>query len=288
VSADVYDAQLRAITAAVTVVEADAAELATADGRTLRTTVANERGPYLGLADMLYGTFYNAPRTPFATADGDPEEFEAALRAANAIPQRFFEDTEIQREMVTSPTGHYVLLGRPVHDALTGRQVRFYWNFAAAGGPVFVRELSTRFERGHIPFQAKLPVLPRAFARVDTGVLYLSDDDVEVALDAIAATYAALGDAMRPDVPLFTHEVAPGLGFAESPPTGDSFGMHRCDLIAEGLARAHAVGAADPAARLVVVKERLARYGLDVARMAFNPHSRYPYRLDTFGSRIAA
>ncbi len=287
-SAAVYDAQLRAIADAVTIVEPGVAEVATPDGRVLRTTVANERGPFLGLADVLYGAFYNAPRTPVATSDAEPEGFEAALRAANAIPQRFFEGTEIQRDMVTAPAGHYVLLGRPVRDALTGRQVRFYWNIAPAGGATFVRELSTRFERGHIPFQAKLPVLPSAFARVDTGVLYLSDDDVEVALDAIAATYAALGDAMRPDVPLFTLELAPGLSFAESPPTGDSFGMHRCDLIAEGLARAHAHGVTEPAARLAVVKDRLTRYGLDVERLAFNQHSHYPYRLDAFGSRIAA
>jgi type III HopA1-like effector protein len=288
VSGSVYEEQLRALAGAVTVVAPDSAEVVTADGRTLQTTVANARGPFLGLADVLYGTFYNAPRTPVAMSNADPVAFEAALRAANAIPPRFFDGTEVVREMVTAPAGHYVLLGRPVHDALTGRQVRFYWNLAAEGGPAFVHELSTRFERGHIPFQAKLPVLPQGYARVDTGVLYVSDDEVEVALDAVAATYAALGGAMRPDVPLFTHEVAPGLGFAESPPNGDSFGMHRCDLIAEGFTRAYERGVSDAAERLAVVKERLTQYGLDVDRFAFNPHSRYPYRLDAFAGRIAA
>ncbi|HEV2737775.1 MAG TPA: T3SS effector HopA1 family protein [Candidatus Elarobacter sp.] len=287
-NASVYEDQLRALAGAVTVVAPDLAEVVTADGRTLQTTVANARGPFLGLADVLYGTFYNAPRTPVATSTADPIAFEAALRAANAIPRRFFDGTEITREMVTAPTGHYVLLGRAVHDALTGRQVRFYWNLAAEGGPAFVHELSTRFERGHIPFQAKLPVVPHGFARIDTGVLYLSDDDVEVALDAVAGAYAALRDAMRPDVPLFTHEVALGLGFAESPPNGDSFGMHRCDLIAEGLVLAHERGASDAAERLAAVQERLTRYGLDVDRLAFNPHSRYPYRLDLFAGRLAA
>ncbi|HEY6236541.1 MAG TPA: T3SS effector HopA1 family protein [Candidatus Elarobacter sp.] len=287
-SASVYEDQLRALAGAVAVVAPDLAEVVTADGRALRTTVANARGPFLGLADVLYGTFYNAPRTPVATSNADPIAFEAALRTANAIPRRFFDGTEIAREMVTAPTGHYVLLGRAVHDALTGRQVRFYWNLAADAGPAFVHELSTRFERGHIPFQAKLPVVPQGFARIDTGVLYLSDDDVEVALDAVAGAYAALRGAMRPDVPLFTHEVAPGLGFAESPPNGDSFGMHRCDLIAEGLVQARERGASDAAERLAAVTERLTRYGLDVDRLAFNPHSRYPYRLDLFAGRLAA
>jgi hypothetical protein len=272
----------------VTVVAPDLAEVVTPDGRTLQTTVANARGPFLGLADVLYGTFYNAPRTPVATSNADPVAFEAALRAANAIPRRFFDGTEIPREMVTAPTGHYVLLGRAVHDALTGRQVRFYWNLAAESGPAFVHELSTRFERGHIPFQAKLPVVPQGFARIDTGVLYLSDDDVEVALDAVAGAYAALSGGIRPDVPLFTQEIAPGLGFAESPPNGDSFGMHRCDLIAEGLVQAHERGVSSADERFAVVHERLTRYGLDVDRLAFNPHSHYPYRLDLVAGRLAA
>jgi hypothetical protein len=288
VNGSVYEAQLRALVDAVTVVAPDLAEVVTADRGTLQTTVANARGPFLGLADVLYGTFYNAPRTPVATSNADPVAFEAALRAANAIPRRFFDGTEIPREMVTAPTGHYVLLGRAVHDALTGRQVRFYWNLAAESGPAFVHELSTRFERGHIPFQAKLPVVPQGFARIDTGVLYLSDDDVEVALDAVAGAYAALSAGIRPDVPLFTQEIAPGLGFAESPPNGDSFGMHRCDLIAEGLVQAHERGVSSADERFAVVHERLTRYGLDVDRLAFNPHSHYPYRLDLVAGRLAA
>ncbi|MDP9106748.1 MAG: T3SS effector HopA1 family protein [Candidatus Eremiobacteraeota bacterium] len=287
-SAPAYEAQLRALVDAVTVVAPDLAEVVTADGRTLHATVANALGPFRGLAAVLYEAFYSASRTPVAPSNADPAAFAAALRAANAIPRRFSGAHEVPREMVTGPGGHYVLLGRPVHDAFTGRQVRFYWNIAAAGGPAFVHALSTRFEHGHIPFQAKLPLLPHTYARIDTGVLYLSDEDVEVALDAIAATYAALGGAMRPDVPLFTLAVAPGLGFAESPPNRDSFGMHRCDLIAEGLVRTHERGVSDPAERLEVVKERLTQYGLDTERLAFNPHSRYPYRLDTLRNRLAA
>jgi HopA1 effector protein family len=283
-----YDAQLRGIVDAVTIATAELARVVARDGTLQDVAIANVRGPFLGLADVLYGTQYNVARTPVTASDADPQEFLAALRAANAIPHRFLAGAPAQREMITAPVGHYVLLGRPVHNATTGRQVRFYWNLAAEGGPVFVREISTRFERAHVPFQAKVPVVPTGYARIDTGVLYLSDDDVAVASEIVAAVYEELGSAMRPDVPLFTLPLAPGLAFAESPPNGDSFGMHRCDLIAEGLVRAFERGASTADERAGIVRERLQEYGLDVGRLAFNPLSHYPYRFGAFAGAEAA
>jgi hypothetical protein len=279
-----YDTQLRAIVDAVAIETAGFARVAGRDGAVADVAIANERGPFLGLAEVLYGTQYNVPRTPAVASDAEPQQFLAELRAANRVPHRIVQGALAQREMITSPYGHYVVLGRPVHNASTGRQVRFYWNVAAAGGAPLLRELSSRFERARVPFQAKVPVVPSGYERIDTGVLYLSDEDVAVASDFIAAAYGALGAAVRPDVPLFTLQLAPGLAFAESPPNGDSFGMHRCDLIAEGLVRAFERGAVSADDRLAVVCERLTEYGLDIARLAFNPAARYPYRFGALGA----
>ena len=283
----VYDAQLRGIIGAVRIVAAGVAQVAGRDGRVADVTIANERGPFLGLAEALYGSQYNVPRTPAPASDADPQRFLAGLRAANRIPHRLVQGALAQREMITSPFGHYVLLGRPVHNATTGRQVRFYWNIAAEGGAPLLHELSTRFERAHVPFQAKVPVVPSGYDRVDTGVLYLGDDDVAVASDLVAATYASVAHAIRPGVPLFTLQLAPGLGFAESPPNGESFGMHRCDLIAEGLVRAFERGASSADERLAVVCDRLTEYGLDLERLAFNPTAHYPYRFGSLGASAA-
>jgi hypothetical protein len=191
------------------------------------------------------------------------------------------------RGMVTGAAGHYLIRGRPILDPQTGRQVRFYWNVAADGAAAFLRDLGTRLERRRIPFQAKVPVSPSLYARTDAGVLYLNDEDVDAAMDAIAATYRTLRPYLRPAVPLFTRELAPGLGFAESPPTRDSFGMHRCGLIAEGLLWAEQRGARELEARLAIVRERLAAYGLELDSLERNPTSRYRYRLDVPMERAA-
>ena len=286
-SAELYEAQLRAIADAVEMVAPNLARVTTRTGAVLEVPVANERGAYAGLAETLYGSFYNATAEPPPASGDDPTAFAAALRAANLLPQRFANGVAVPREMTTGEGGHYVLLGRAIREARSGRQVRFYWNFGAEGAVTFVRELSARFARTRIPFQAKVPVLPLGYARTDAGVLYLDDADVSASSDAIAAVYAALGAAVRSEAPLFALPIAPGLAFAESPQNGESFGMHRCALIADGLVRAHACGAGG-AERLAVMREPFAEYGLDLARPAFNPHSRYPYRFPDLGAGAAA
>jgi hypothetical protein len=193
-----------------------------------------------------------------------------------------------QREYVTAPAGHFVIFGRQGFDPQTGRQIRFYWNLAPQGAAAFLREIGTRLERRRIPFQAKVPVDPAHYVRTDCGVLYLNDEEVEAARDAIAATYRVLRENLRPAVPLFTREIAPGLAFAESPPTRESFGMHRCGLIAEGLLAAETRGVREPEARLALLRQHLTAYGLDPERLELNPTSRYPYRLDALLEEQAA
>ncbi len=286
-SAERYGAQLRAIADAVEIVTPELARVRTNGGAVTDVPVANERGAHLGLAETLYGAWYNVLTESAPPSAADPAAFAAALAAANAVPQRYQNGVPVPREMTTAAGGHYVVLGRAIRNASSGRQVRFYWNLAPDGAVTFVRELSARLERARIPFQAKVPVHPLGYARTDTGVVYLDDADVAAAGDAFAAVYGALAGAVRAEVPLFALALAPGLAFAESPQNGDSFGMHRCTLIAEGLVRAHARGAAGEE-RFAVTCEPLTEYGLDLARLAFNPHSRYPYRFAELGAGAAA
>jgi hypothetical protein len=207
---------------------------------------------------------------------------------ANAIAPGLPVRLVPMREMVTAPNGHYLISGRQGFDPQSGRQVRFYWNVAPDGAALFLREIGSRLERRRIPFQAKVPVDPTLYTRTDAGVLYLNDEEVEAARDAIAATYGAMRPHLRPSVPLFTRELAPGLGFAESPQTRESFGIHRCGLVAEGLVLAQQRGAHEPAARLAIVRERLTAYGLDLDNLERNPTSRYPYGLETLLEEQAA
>jgi hypothetical protein len=299
-----------AIAADVTLVSPGEAQLSTGERVSFGAQAA-------GLTELLYARHYCRPSPEPEAAAPDPAAFLQALAAANPLPPRFESWTIVQadpaglllagaggaqrraglaevvpgpgglvpgqtvrvpapREMVTA--GHYALLGRPVCDARSGRQVRFYWNLPADGATAFLAGLGAALDRRRIPFQAKVPLAASGFGRTDAGVLYLADEDVEAAADVIAAMRAAL--ALRPETPLFARRLAPGLAFAESPQSGESFGMHRCRLCAEGLLQAFSGGLSPEEVMLA----RFIAYGLDPAAPERNPATSYPYPFEALAA----
>ena len=70
-----------------------------------------------------------------------------------------------------------------------------------------------------------------------------------------------------------TLPLAPGLAFAEDPGGGESFGAHRCLLLAEAAVTAAERGLGAPEDRLEVVRERFAEAGttLDAPYLGSSP-----------------
>jgi HopA1 effector protein family len=304
-------AALRAVAADVRFDSADRVRVGSREG-----PVAGAAGPFAGLAEAIYAVHYCRPRAPAAGAgdesaflaalresNGVPPRWEAwtiagadphglvlaredgtSRRAAYAEsvpgPGGFAPGQSVRvpavRELLTAPRGHYGVLGRPVADARSGRQVRFYWNLEPEGAAPFLAALTAGLDRRRIPFQAKVPAVPDGFGRADGGVLYLDCEEVEPALDVLAAAHRSLARWLRSETPLFARRLGRGLAFAESPPTGESFGLHRCRLVAEGLAEAFAAGAAGAEFALA----RFVRYGLDPEAPERNPATHYPYRFE--------
>ena len=67
-----------------------------------------------------------------------------------------------------------------------------------------------------------------------------------------------MASCLRPRIPAFTLALAPGVGLAESPATGESFGEHRCGLLADGIVGADERGVPPGEARVEAVIESLA------------------------------
>jgi hypothetical protein len=282
--------------------------------------VAGPAGPSAGLSEALYARHYtraaeSAPAAPDPTgfletlraanrlparweawtvAGADPHgllltnergmrrraTYSEAVPGAGGLAAGQPVHVPAAREALTAPQGHYAVFGRTVADARAGRQVRFYWNIEAEAAAPFLDSITTGLERRRIPFQAKVPAVPAGYARADGGVLYLDSEDVEASLDILAAVQAGLAAWLRPPTPLFARQLGRGVAFAESPPTGESFGMHRCRLVAEGLVQAFAAGATDDEARVEAILARFVGYGLDPEAPERNPATRYPYRFD--------
>jgi lantibiotic modifying enzyme len=111
---------------------------------------------------------------------------------------------------------------------------------------------------------------PAAYIRCDAAVLYLRDSHLDRAAACVRDMARRLAHELKPGTPALTKPLATGIGLAQDPASGESFGLHRCGLLAEALVRAHAAGARSVDARLAFVESRFAESGLSLDRPYLN------------------
>jgi hypothetical protein len=149
--------------------------------------------------------------------------------------------------------------------------VRAYWNVTAAGAAAIVRALTSRLNRERAPFRMKVADHPGRFDRCDAAVLYLPGEIFQTLKEALRETAAALAGCLRPQTPAFTLELAPGVGLAEDDGAGESFGVRRCALLADGIVRAHELGIETREARLEAIAARFAEDGVRIDAPYLDP-----------------
>ena len=169
-----------------------------------------------------------------------------------------------QKERRHNSPGFYVALGNtpvPTGEPL----VRLYWNPTSAGALLLVAELTHRLNERGLPFHLKSIDHPSRYGRCDAVVMYFPASGWKETLAEVAAVYPRVSAEMQTRVPAFALRLAAGLGIAEDPGGGESFGGHRCALLAEGLLRAYEAGARGED-RLEVVRDCFEEGGVDPDR----------------------
>lgn len=143
------------------------------------------------------------------------------------------------REYRGRSPGFYAFVGNAPEQAFdeVSPLVRFYWHLLPSSATEFVRRVSSRLGDAGVPFWAKVLDDPSAYVRCDAGVLYVPENRAAEVVPFVLDLQARLQPYMRPSTPMFTLRLRDGLGFAEDPPGRDSFGMARCNLVAEALVR---------------------------------------------------
>ena len=177
------------------------------------------------------------------------------------------------KELFGMTPGFYLVVGNAPGAIRRSAETlaRLYWNVTPRGAIALVAELTTLFNGRDIRFRMKALRDPAAYTRCDAAVLYLSKENALAVWDELAAIYERVGDELKPRVPAMTKALAPGLGIAEDPGEGNSFGLHRCGLIAEGLLRAREAGQTSPSRRLAAVIDCLEAADVDVAAPYLSP-----------------
>jgi hypothetical protein len=186
----------------------------------------------------------------------------------------------LPKELLRLSPGFYLALGDAGLDPDGATIVRLYWNLRSDGATALVSMLTAALNRNALRFRLKVINDPDGYSRCDAAVLYIERGDYDRAADIVAATYPAIAGHLKPAVPALTKPLAEGLSLAEDPGQANgSFGMHRCQLLAEAVIRAHE-RAADPAkATIEDVEARFDEEGVSLDRPYLNPGSADDYAL---------
>ena len=175
------------------------------------------------------------------------------------------------RESTSLQPGFYYCFGETPENAADGFALtRAYWNVTLEGAPRLVRTLSERLNRFQVPFRLKCATLPGEYDRTDVAVLYLSQRFFPVFTDLLRDVHPALSPVLGDAVPLFALPLAPGVGVAEDPGTGESFGQHRCRVIAESCWAGFLRGDQRLEPLLAEARQRFALAGADPERLHLN------------------
>lgn len=167
--------------------------------------------------------------------------------------------------------GFYYALGETVAgEADDAHLARLYFHARASGVPAIIGIVTDELNAYQVPFRMKCLSSPDAYDRTDAAVLYVARRYLGMTLRALAAAHDELAPHLLPGVPLCSKELIPGLGAADEPATGESFGQARSRLLAEGMVDAWQRGSQGREARFLAASERFARAGLSLDKPYLN------------------
>ena len=184
--------------------------------------------------------------------------------------------------------GFYVSVGnvRVSLQEETSTLVRIYFNLTPEGAVAVMGSLTRQLNEQNIPFDFKVLYNPQDYHRHDSGVLYFDKTDYKLVHQVLQQIYQKHHALFKADVPLFTLQLAPGLALAEEPAQKfaerESFGMNRCQIIANGLLEAWYQDRYPTEEKMQFILEHFALLGIDLKHTYLNTSSENIYSAFNF------
>ncbi len=170
---------------------------------------------------------------------------------------------------------------KPDNSDGNAQTVRIYFNLSPDGAVAVMGAITQQLNEIAIPFKFKALYNPSDYDRYDSAVLYFDKGDYEPVRRVLQVVYPENQAHFRPEVPLFTKFLAPGLALAEEPnhrfASKESFGTHRCHIVAHALLEAQEKGDDSPEKRMESILQNFSRLGIDVEHPYLNANSENIY-----------
>jgi len=176
-------------------------------------------------------------------------------------------DLYVARQSLQHQPGTYYAFGEAVAcDYDQSRLARFYFNAPSEHVAWLVHTLGYALNRYQVPFRLKCPVDPKHFDRSDGVVLYVARRNARFVLQLVRRSERDFVTRLRSGTPLFAAAVAHGVGAADEPGGGASFGQARSRLLADAIVDAWRAGDEDTASRQLALAARFRDAGLDASK----------------------
>jgi len=177
--------------------------------------------------------------------------------------------------------GFYVAVGNAASASNRQHLVRVYFNLTPDGAVAVMDSLTAQLNSIPIAFTFKALYNPSDYGRYDSAVLYFDKKDYAVIHPVLERVYAEFDMYFQEQVPLFTKMIAPGLAIAEEPnqkfADQESFGLNRCQIVANGLIEAWHQGNDTPEARITSIMQQFSLRKVALERPYLNANSKDIY-----------
>ncbi len=169
----------------------------------------------------------------------------------------------IPRESFTLQPGFYYMFSEVPTDIWDENfLIRFYFSCTPQGVLEAIAHLTSTLNRFQVPYRMKALTNSMDYTRTDTMVLYCARRYFPLVARIIHSAPKSALEQLKPTVPLFTRALRPGVAIADDPGDGQSFGLHRCGILAEAMIEAWQQKLTDPDSMLAVAEARFAHHGL--------------------------
>lgn len=160
--------------------------------------------------------------------------------------------------------------------------VRVYFSLTPDGAIAVMSSLTQMLNDSKIIFSFKVLYNPQDYQRFDAGVLYFDKRDYATVAYLLNLVHTQHRSYFLPHIPLFTKQLAIGLGLAEEPDLKfaerESFGMNRCQIVADGLLAAFYGGHDPDTTRMSAILGQFSTVGIDLQHPYLNSGSENIYQ----------
>jgi HopA1 effector protein family len=226
---------------------------------------------------MVYGV---APTGQISVQKGDRQRFAMpgeylSLGVPGVPPQQgSMVNIYVPRESAAAQPGFYFTYGEVLSDVWDEHNLlRFYFDVPSDATADLLDYLTRALNRFQIPFRMKALSDPGLYPRTDATVLYIAKRYHSIGVKLLREMPRVVAEKLQPATPLFTKPLAPGVGFAEDPNTGESFGMQRCRMTAQGIADAWMAGDSSVEGRFKAIGEQFKQNGYNLDAPYLGPGS---------------